>query len=418
MKRFVVLLIALCLMVTALSAKDVTLRVIQVFTSPERTKILETIADKFEEENPGVTVELISPPYETAYNKIYLMVSTEQPLDVVEVGDWSLAGMASMGKLESLESYIANSNMTEHLIDGVVKSARIYNNTAYVMPNAVYVKTLFYKPDTLAKYNIETPPTTMGELMAYSKYLTEADKAQFGFDWRGIDPVNFMDLVVTSFFDDIDPTCMYKTTDGTIIFEDERALEGLNFYLDLYYETAPKDAINWGFDDQINSFVSGVTPLLFQDPDTTGLLNSLLGVENYKTAPLPTGPGGKSYPTFGFGGWGIPNYSENKELAWKFIEFFNSPEIGAYFCKNYGALPTDKRVYEEDEYFSSETFAGWQEMFSNTEKYQFTDYPIGNPEWFSWYQLQGETQQKILLGKMTPEQALEEWADFWKDAGL
>jgi multiple sugar transport system substrate-binding protein len=418
MKRFVVLLIALCLMVTALSAKDVTLRVIQVFTSPERTKILETIADKFEEENPGVTVELISPPYETAYNKIYLMVSTEQPLDVVEVGDWSLAGMASMGKLESLESYIANSNMTEHLIDGVVKSARIYNNTAYVMPNAVYVKTLFYKPDTLAKYNIETPPTTMGELMAYSKYLTEADKAQFGFDWRGIDPVNFMDLVVTSFFDDIDPTCMYKTTDGTIIFEDERALEGLNFYLDLYYETAPKDAINWGFDDQINSFVSGVTPLLFQDPDTTGLLNSLLGVENYKTAPLPTGPGGKSYPTFGFGGWGIPNYSENKELAWKFIEFFNSPEIGAYFCKNYGALPTDKRVYEEDEYFSSETFAGWQEMFSNTEKYQFTDYPLGNPEWFSWYQLQGETQQKILLGKMTPEQALEEWADFWKDAGL
>jgi multiple sugar transport system substrate-binding protein len=417
MKRFVVLLIALCLMVTALSAKDVTLRVIQVFTSPERTKILETIADKFEEENPGVTVELISPPYETAYNKIYLMVSTEQPLDVVEVGDWSLAGMASMGKLESLESYIANSNMTEHLIDGVVKSARIYNNTAYVMPNAVYVKTLFYKPDTLAKYNIETPPTTMGELMAYSKYLTEADKAQFGFDWRGIDPVNFMDLVVTSFFDDIDPTCMYKTTDGTIIFEDERALEGLNFYLDLYYETAPKDAINWGF-DQINSFVSGVTPLLFQDPDTTGLLNSLLGVENYKTAPLPTGPGGKSYPTFGFGGWGIPNYSENKELAWKFIEFFNSPEIGAYFCKNYGALPTDKRVYEEDEYFSSETFAGWQEMFSNTEKYQFTDYPLGNPEWFSWYQLQGETQQKILLGKMTPEQALEEWADFWKDAGL
>ncbi|HPF16578.1 MAG TPA: sugar ABC transporter substrate-binding protein, partial [Thermotogota bacterium] len=65
MKRFVILLIVLCLMVTLLGAKDITLRVIQVFTSPERTKILETIAEQFEELNPGVDVEIISPPYET-----------------------------------------------------------------------------------------------------------------------------------------------------------------------------------------------------------------------------------------------------------------------------------------------------------------------------------------------------------------
>lgn len=418
MKRFVFLLIVLCLMVTLLGAKDITLRVIQVFTSPERTKILETIAEQFEELNPGVDVEIISPPYETAYNKIYLMVSTEQPLDVVEVGDWSLAGMASMGKLESLEPYIADSEMTPHLIEGVVKSARIYEDTAYVMPNAVYVKTLFYRPEILEKYNLLTPPHSMGELMAYSKYMTDAEKTQYGFDWRGIDPVNFMDLVVTSFFDDIDPQCMYKTTDGTIIFEDPRALEGLTFYLDLYYQTAPKDSINWGFDDQINSFVSGITPLLFQDPDTTGLLNSLLGEDHYQTAPLPVGPSGKVYPTFGFGGWGIPNYSENKEMAWKFIEFFNSPEISAYFCKNYGALPIDQRVYDSDPYFSSDIFAGWQHMFADPETYRFTDYPLDNPAWFEWYQLQGETQQKILLGRMTLEAALKEWAEFWKDAGL
>src|SRR6056297_587717 len=266
MKRFVFLLIVLCLMVTLVGAKDITLRVIQVFTSPERTKILENIAQQFEELNPGVDVEIISPPYETAYNKIYLMVSTDQPLDVVEVGDWSLAGMASMGKLESLEPYIEESDMTGHLIEGVIESARIYEDTAYIMPNAVYVKTLFYRPDILEQFNLETPPKTMGEMMAYCKYLTDSAKNQFGFDFRGIDPVNFMDLVVTSFFDDIDPKSMYKTKDGGIIFEDPRALEGLKFYLKLYEETSPEDSVNWGFDDQVNAFVSGVTPILFQDP--------------------------------------------------------------------------------------------------------------------------------------------------------
>lgn len=416
-RRFLLILLVLLTVLVAFS-EDVTLRVIQVFTSPERTKILENIADKFEKENPGVNVEIISPPYETAYNKIYLMVSSEQPLDVVEVGDWSLSGMASMGKLESLEPYIAKSENAKYLLDGVLTSARIYENTAYIMPNALYVKALYYRPDLFKDFNLKNPPATMGEMMAFAQYITDTEKKQYGFDFRGIDPVNFMDLVVCSFFDDISEECMYKTNDGRIIFEDERALAGLKFYMDLYFKTAPKDSINWGFNDQINAFVSGITPLLFQDPDTVPAVVNMLGEGKYATAPIPYGPGGKAYPTMGFGGWGIPNYSPNKDLAWKFIEFFNNPENGAYFSKNYGTLPVDKRVYDLDPYFSSETFNGWQKMFNDPEHYQFTAYPLANEMWFDWYQLQGEMQQELLLGKITPEYALEEWVNFWKEANL
>jgi len=417
MKKFIVLFMLVLIVFSVSFSKDVTLRVIQVFTSPERTKTLETIAAKFEELNPGVKIELISPPYETAYQKIYTMVSTDQPLDIVEVGDWSLSGMAGMGKLESLEPYLAKSESTKYLLDGVLDSARIYQDTAYIMPNAVYVKALFYRPDILAKFGINEPPATMMQMVGTCESITNK-KDQYGFDFRGIDPVNFMDLIVTSFFDDIDPECMYKTKEGKIIFDDPRALSGLDFYVYLYKNTAPKDSINWGFDDQVNAFVSGITPILFQDPDTTGLLNVLLKEGQYKTAPLPVGTSGKAYPTFGFAGWGIPNYSENKEFAWKFIEFFNSPEISAFFCKNYGALPIDKRVYEIDPYFSSETFKGWAQMFAHPEIYQMTAYPLDNEAWFEWYQLQGELQQKLLLDKITIEETLAEFSKFWKEAGL
>ncbi len=137
---------------------------------------------------------------------------------------------------------------------------------------------------------------------------------------------------------------MYLKRDGKLIFEDKRALDGINFYLELF-KTSPKDSINWGFDEQVNPFVSGITPYLFQDPDTVGLLNELLGQDKYQRAPLPIGKGGKAYPTIGFAGWGITSYSKYKDTAWKFLEFFNSPQINALRCKDYGALPVDIRVY-------------------------------------------------------------------------
>lgn len=420
MKKFsLVLSILLVFIGSTFLAEEITLKVIQVFTSPLRTKILEEIIQKFEEQNPGVKIELISPPYETAYQKIYLMVSTNQPLDIVEVGDWSLSALASMGKLENLEPYISKSPLKDYFINGVLDAARTYKNTAYLLPNAVYVKTLFYRPDILEKYGIRSVPKTMDELMAFCKYITDPKNNQYGFDFRGKGfPTAFIDLVVTSFFDDIDPNNMYLTKDGKLIFEDPRAKEGLEFYVELYEKTAPKDSINWGFDEQVNAFVAGITPYLFQDPDTTGLLNELLKDGIYRTAPLPIGRGSKAYPTFGFAGWGITSYSKHKDIAWKFIEFFNSPENNAYWCKMYGALPVDKRVYETDPYFSSEIFKGWIEMFNDPEHYQFTKYPLDNEAWSNWNQFHEETMQKVLLGKMSIDNALKEWSKFWKEAGL
>jgi len=399
-------------------SQQVTLRMIQVFTSPLRTKVLEDIISKFEAQNPGVKIELISPPYETAYQKIYLMVSAEEPLDIVEVGDWSLSALASMGKLLSLEPYLAKSELTKHLVPGVLEAARTYKGTAYLLPNAIYVKTLFYRPDVISKYGITPPAKTMDELLEHCRRLTKPEVGQYGFDFRGKGyPTAFIDIVMTSFFDDIDPNCMYLKRDGKLIFEDPRALEAIKFYIELF-KTAPKDSINWGFDEQVNAFASGITPYLFQDPDTVGLLNEIMKEGTYKTAPLPIGRGGKAYPTIGFAGWGITSYSKYKDLAWKFLEFFNSPEINAYWCRDYGALPVDVRVYEIDPYFKSETFYGWTAMFEDEKHYQFTKYPLDNEAWSEWNELHETTMQQVLLGKMKPEDALKTWADFWKKAGL
>ena len=405
------------LLVVSFAAKPVTLNMIQVFTSPQRTHILERIINEFEALHPNVHINLISPPYESAYQKIYLMLSTNQPLDIVEVGDWSLEGVVKLGKMENLEPYIAKWEGAKDLIPGLLNAVRVTGGKAYIIPNGVYAKALFYRPDILAKYGITQPPATMKELYNDCVKITDPAKNQYGFDFRGTGfPTNFIDIVTTSYLDDIDPSNMYKLKNGKLWFKDPRAMEGLKLYVDFYKNTAPKDSINWGFDAQVNAFVAGTTPFLFQDPDTTGLLNTMLKKGQYKTAPLPVGPSGKVYPSYGFGGWGIPNYSKHKDLAWEFIKFFTTPMISAYFCKEYGALPVLKSVFDNDPYFSSGVFEGWKEMFANPQKYVFTSYPLANPAWPKWTKYEQDTMQQALLGRISLDKLTTEWFNFWKKA--
>ncbi len=423
MKRKIVLsLIFLTLMlfvlsISAFSGEKITLNMVQVFTSPQRTQLLQNIIKKFEAKYPDVKIKLISPPYESAYQKVYLMLSTKQPLDIVEVGDWSLEGVVQLGKMENLEPYIAKWKGASDLIPGLLNSVRVTEGKAYIIPNGVYAKTLFVRPDVVAKYGITKVPGTMNELYDYAKKITDPSKNQYGFDFRGKGyPTAFIDTVVASFIDDIDPSNMYKLKNGKLWFKDPRALKGLKLYVKLYKDTAPKDAINWGFDEQVNAFVAGITPYLFQDPDTTGLLKNLLKDGQYITAPLPVGPSGKVYPSYGFGGWGITNYSKHKDLAWEFIKFFTTPEISAYFCKEYGALPVLKSVFKNDPYFNGGVFEGWKKMFENPEKYVFTSYPLANPAWPKWTQFQGDTMQQALLGKISLEELTTKWENYWKKA--
>ena len=222
MKRFLVSLLILSLSIVLLA--DVNLTMIQVFTSPSRTTVLENIISQFEKKHPGVHIDLISPPYETAYNKIYLMLSTNQPLDIVEIGDWSLSSVASMGKLANLEDYINSSSLKDYFVPGVMDCARTYKNTAYLLPNGIYVKTPYLRKDILESKGITKMPTTMDDFYNLCLSLTKPDANQYGFAFRGTGfPTSFIDLIVTSYFDDIDPKCMYLTKSGNIIWSDPRA---------------------------------------------------------------------------------------------------------------------------------------------------------------------------------------------------
>lgn len=84
-KTFVALFILVVLVSSSVCANATTLNFLEVMTSPERTALLKGMIAEYEALNPGIKINLISPPYEQSDQKATLMLNTMQPLDVIEV---------------------------------------------------------------------------------------------------------------------------------------------------------------------------------------------------------------------------------------------------------------------------------------------------------------------------------------------
>jgi multiple sugar transport system substrate-binding protein len=421
MKRLMIVLLSIFLLIGALSfsalaaAPKVELNFIQQYTYVENTRLMKEIISDFEKLHPNIKINLISPPYEQATQKIVLMLSTKQPLDIVETRKGTVGLYAGNNWLFNLESYIAAWPDSKTLLPCVLPLARIVDNTAYVLPSSLALRTLYYRSDILKKLGVDSVPKTMQELFEVCKKITDPSKNQYGFNFRGKDQqVDSILVIVLSFLDDLDTNNLYRKTDGKLIFDDPRFVEGLKFYVRLFRETSPKDSINWGFNEQINAFASGITPIILQDTDFAEPCDEIIGRDKYVNVPTPVGPSGKVCMNVAFPSLGITSYSKHKEEAWEFIKYFLSPDVNAYYNKKSKKLPIHSVIFEEDPYFSSGNFSAWTYMMKHPEVYIGGLAPLGSPKYAEWVKIANDDLQSLLLGDIPIEKLVNKWMEYWQ----
>ncbi len=400
---------------TSLAAEPVKLNFVEVMTSPGRTAVLKDFIKTFEAQHPNISINLISPPYEQADNKLTLMLNAKEPLDIVEVRNQTVMQYANNRLLENLEARLKSWPGTKTLLPVTLAAARTVEDTAYLLPEYFYIKALFVRTDILKRLGVETTPATMAQLYALAKQITKPAANQFGFGFRGKgNAYRHSDLMILSDLPNLDVKNAYRTTDGKTVFENPQFVKSVQAYIDLFKSAVPADGINWGFNEQVNAFASGITPFLIQDPDTVPLLDQQLGRDKYTVVPMPLGVSGKSYLDYGFAGLGIPSYSKNKDAAWEFIQFFSAPKQNAEFDKKYGPLPIHGVTYKEDPSFSTGVYKAWAVELNTPDKYVFVTYPMNAPQYPGWTQVQQQSMQAALLGQITAAEAAAKWAAYWK----
>ena len=398
---------------------DVTLTLLESMTSPQRTEIIRTICDKFEEENPGVTVNIISPPLEGADQKIAQMLMAQQEIDVVEVRDQTFAQFSNNGWIAPLNEYVEGWEGMDTLTETAKFYMTAYSDNIYMIPYGLFQKALYYRKDWFEEAGIEVPHT-WDEMLDAAIKLTDPAQNRYGYSFRGGQGVGgFLDMIIYGNVGSenvAELTSVYFLKDGkSTMWSTQGAMDAVTLYKRLYEEASPKDSIAWSFSETVQGFVGGTTAMLIQDPEVIATCTSDMEEGTWDVAPLPIGTSGEALVPTGFAGWGITSYTPNADLAAELVLFLSNEENNTYFNEQYSLIPIHTSAAESS-VFKDGPFAGYMEMNLNPDVY----YPACSP---SQYQAFAEYNtscdgwvQKYLQGDISAEELLKIYDDYWLQA--
>lgn len=393
---------------------DITLTFAETMTSPERTLVLEQAIKDFEADHPNIKVELVSPPYESAETKVASMLAAGQEVDIVEIRDNSVGAWINNSFLYKLDDLVAGWDGKTELVDAALLAGSSMGDATYFIPQYLYVKALMVRTDILAKLGVTEMPKTTDEFLAIAKKITDPAKGQYAFALRGIgSPCKTTDIMWATEVSDISTENLYLTNDGTFYMDTDGGRKAIKNYLELYKEACPPDSVNWGYNDQINGFVSGTTPFLVQDPDAVGSVSASLTPDQYTAIPIPLGASGKRYLDYGFAGLGVAANSAHPAEAFEFIQYMVSAKVNASICEFYGALPVNKGAYESSAMFELPVYKAWADEMADPNTV-FTKFPLSDPrftEYASTVHL--AAVQSYLLGQSTAEDLIKTCKDYW-----
>ncbi|WOI57728.1 sugar ABC transporter substrate-binding protein [Palleronia sp. LCG004] len=389
-----------------------TLRVVEVLTTNERTGLMEQIASEFEAAHEGVDVELVSVPWDSAFEQILTMTMSGQQIDVLEMPERWISTLAVNDLLTDLGPWLDEWQGADQMTEATMDFARIYDDTAYFLPYGYFVRAMYYNRDLLSQAGYDAPPETWEEFAEISRAVSEIE-GKYGYCLRG-STGGFVGwwLAVSG----MTGAESWFNEDGTSVFASPEAIEGIQMMLDLYEDgAAPRDSVNWGFNEQVSGFYSGTCAFMDQDPDALIQVRERLGDDEFATAPVPLGPPGKISPPIGMFGWSVPASSENPDLAKDFIGRLMEPEANLEWAKFIGIVPAVE-IPEDDEYFNDPVYAGFFEEL-DSDQYNLVPWPAYLPELGEFFDVIAvETSQAALLGQMSAEELGQTWDEFLTEA--
>lgn len=398
---------ALALMAGGAMAENLTL--VEVITSPERTVTLKEMIASWEEET-GNSVTVVSLPWGQAFETLATMVASGDIPDVVEMPERWMAQYSAAEQLVDLGPYVADwadgATLTQQTINMGSLTAQ---GKLEMIPYGFYLRAMFYNKDLLAEAGIEGAPETMDDFVAAAAAVSELE-GKYGYCLRG-GPGGLNGWMM--FAATMNDTGEFFDEDGNSTINQPGAVAGLQTMIDLYQSgAAPRDSVNWGFNEIVAGFYSGTCAFLDQDPDALIGIADRMDAESFAVTAMPTGPGGRAFPTIGYAGWSIFTATEHPDTAFSLVSHLSSPEQNLVWARRVGVIPIHQGA-DRDPYFQTEQFAGWFQELNDPDHYV----PLMMPsylEGFGYFmdQISIPTTQSALLGDLSAEDMADQWAEY------
>lgn len=314
----------LALMTAPAAAQTITLQ----FWDNQQTEsglseVQQAAVDRFEAENPDISVEVTTIPYPEYQQRLLTAVQGGNAPDIATLDQIWVAAFAEAGAVADLSDEAAASGLTrDQFFPGAWDSAS-YGGGLYGIPFNVDVwQFSFYNKALLDEAGVDAASlTTFEGLRAAAEALTDTGKGQFGvglFGHQGEDTVVVLDSFIFSNGGRVlndDGSC------GLTSPESVAALE----YLQSLTAYAPQGILNASSGDMRELFLNGSLAIEFWPALEQPTLQKSDLDWDFVAGTAPEG----MTPVGTFGGWNLAVFesSEHQEAAWKFIEFMVREDV-------------------------------------------------------------------------------------------
>lgn len=395
----------------------VTLKMVESLTNPTRTDTIKKLLAGFEAENPNIKVDLISPPTDSADQKIQQMLQSGKGIDVVEARDITVGSFGANKWLYDMSADLKGWDGWANLTDNAVNYSKQDGKTYYI-PYGFYGLSLFYRTDLVKGAGFSGPPASWQDLLKQSEKLNQPDANKFGYAFRGGTNANGNAVAVIEAYtaDQVDKENAFKLSNGKTIFSAPEAQAAMDDYLEIFKKGSPPSSVAWGYPEMVQGFSNGSTAFLLQDPEVIATIkeSKSLTADQWNVAPLLVGPSGKAIQPIASAGWGIAEASESKPEAVKLIKYLSQGEPATEFSKENSLVPILKSA-AKDPFYSTGPWAAYVTMTENPDTYISAVQPRGVAWWTEWIKKSDGELQRVLTGKMTTKELLASWDSYWTE---
>ncbi|GAA3861969.1 extracellular solute-binding protein [Leifsonia kafniensis] len=261
--------------------------------------------------------------------KLSTALSTNNPPDVVDIGNTQVAGYADGGALMDITKYRDQLEQGQTWLDGLVDPATV-DGSLYAVPGFAGARSVIYNKKTWAEAGITTVPTTWDELTADLDQVKAANTAS---DFSALYLPGQHWYVGMQFVWDADGEIAVDT-DGIWTGElgSAKAQDGLAAWKEFQntYSAAASRTLSTDSPEQEQIFADGKASAIVASNGAVDVIlgaNPSLTADDLGTFALP-GQSGKTQPVMlGGSDWGIAAKSSNQELALVWTQIAASPEI-------------------------------------------------------------------------------------------
>ncbi len=383
---------------------DVTLDFSQWWEVELSPGVMRGLMDRFEEENPGIKVNLISNPYSATVDLQTSAAATGTLADIVAINGASVYDLQDQGAITDLSALMDEAGfdpdqlVSNDQIDGVTYMVRALN----------FAYPLYYNTDLLTAAGIDTPPTTWDEFDTAAAAVTDPDSNVYAWSL----PINVQSPAGFDSQSWLWSSGERMLKDREANFETPEIAEWLEFLKNQYdsgYVTP--GAFTQQEQQKVEEFTAGRNAFMI------GSLAHIAGIResnpdlNFSIASVPAQSGESSGIAGASWGLGIAENSEHKAEAWKLVQWLVSEDVNSELATEATGFPGNASsvpgFVDGDELYQ-QAF----DVYSNSE---FVTELEGLPRALDLNRNLNENLVRLLQGDADVAQTQESLQSYWSD---